>query len=623
MILNMSRFFKLFTVFLVLLPFHFGTTASANESYASVGYFEDTFNSLTPNDLRNVEFSAAPPVINKSFGTHTHWIKLTLLEGAKEPLVLRVKPTYLDQIELYAEQNNHVRYIGARGDTKIGAIAQSNDLAYRFMLEDPLPGAVYYLKINTGSNALIAAEVITVSTADSKKTFDTVLIGGYIGISLVFSLISFVLVTRQASSLSWLLVAGIILGSASSLLRYGAIDFFTQQTYVTTSTLTIATTGATIFIFIQFLAEFIRIEQKNYWLYKFVSGAVLVALAIFCYQLIATGQLIGKHLFILALLNYALAVYVFVRTILRVESYLIRAAFSLLMLLAAYNIGINLEWISAGEIDLYTPLLRNLTFYFFLTYLLIKIFNDEEIKKRNLSVANETKAYVASQEKNRRFELEKIIGLLLHEIKTPLAIIQLAVDNLKSESEKLSPMSKKRLHRIAEATDQINAVIVKSAELERSNFQRELEVSKVSLSALIDKVLVPLDRSRVTVRCDENMHALTNEFTLEVILKNLVENAFKHSPSSSPITVSVALITSQLSQVLCLIVGNYGLPSQKELTLNKFKSSLETKSGKNIGLGLWLVTELCKTLNLEISSQVSDNFVQMKLLIPACPSNLN
>lgn len=623
MIQTMSRFFKLLTVFLVLLPLHLGSVASANESYASVGYFEDNFNSLTPNDLRNVEFVAAPRVINKSFGTHTHWLKLKILERANEPLVLRVKPTYLDRIELYVEQNGQVEYIALRGDTSAGSIAESNDLAYRFTLDDPVPGSVYYLKVNTSSNALIAAEVITETAADNKKTFDTALIGAYIGISIIFSFISFVLAVRRTNWLSMLLVAGILLGSISSLLRYGAIDFFTQQAYVATSTLTIATTAATILIFIQFLAEFIRVEQKNYWLSRSVSGVVIVAFAIFFFQLVTTGQLIGKHLFTLALLNYALAVYVFVRTILRVESYFLRAAFSLLMLLAVYNIAINVEWISAGEIDLYTPLLRNLTFYLFLTYLLIKIFNDEETKKRNLSVANETKAYVATQEKNRRFELEKIIGLLLHEIKTPLAIIQLAVDNLKSESEKLTPQSYKRLHRIAEATEQINAVIVKSAELERSNFQRDLEISKVNLFVLIDKLLKPLDRSRVTLRCDQDIYALTNEFTLEVIIKNLLDNAFKHSPSSSPITLSVALITSQLSQDLCLTVGNYGHLSQKELTLNKFNSSLEKESGKNIGLGLWLVTELCKTLNLEISSQVSDNFVQIKLLIPACPVNSN
>jgi signal transduction histidine kinase len=51
-----------------------------------------------------------------------------------------------------------------------------------------------------------------------------------------------------------------------------------------------------------------------------------------------------------------------------------------------------------------------------------------------LAIANQQKEYIAEYEKNRRSELEKIIGLLLHEIKTPLSVIQLAVDNLNTQT---------------------------------------------------------------------------------------------------------------------------------------------------------------------------------------------
>jgi two-component system, sensor histidine kinase LadS len=623
MIPLMNRLSRVLILVFVSVGLQFGTSAAANESYASLDYFEDTFNSVTSDDLPLIKFEPSNTVINRSFGTHTHWLKLTVLESSEEPLVLRVKPTYLDRIELYAERNGKIQLIETHGDTQPGSLARSNDLAYRFKLDDQSAGAVHYLKINTSSNVLIAAEVLAQSAASEKKNLDIVLIGTYIGISLVFFIVSIVLFYRRRTWLSFLLVAGIFFGAVSSLFRHGAIDFLISQTLFSTSRVTTITTAATMLIFIQFLAEFLKTEQDHHRLFKVITVLVIAVASAFFVQLIMAGQIMGQHVFLIGLLNYLLAAYVFISVVLRQEALTIKLVSSLLMILGAYNIGINLELISASELDLHMPFLRNLSFYFFLTYLFIKIYKDEEVKKRNLLVANETKALIASNEKNRRFELEKIIGLLLHEIKTPLAIIQLAVDNLKSESEHLAPQSYKRLHRIADATDQINAVIVKSAELERSNFQRELEVSKVNLAALIDKVVTPLDLSRVTVRCDQDIYALTNEFTLEVILKNLVDNALKHSPLSSPITLSVASMTSQLSRVLCLTIGNQALPSQKELILNKFRSSLETDSGKNLGLGLWLVTELGKTLNLEISSEVTDHLVQIKLLIPGCPSNSN
>ena len=100
-------------------------------------------------------------------------------------------------------------------------------------------------------------------------------------------------------------------------------------------------------------------------------------------------------------------------------------------------------------------------------------------------------------------------------------------------------------------------------------------------------------------------------------MKNLIDNAFKHSEPNTTITIKAQLAEENFTKQVEIIIENFLNSHHKEIALSKFQSSLEMQSGKNMGLGLWLINELCKTLGIRIFNQVDQNLVQFKLLVSA------
>ena len=220
--------------------------------------------------------------------------------------------------------------------------------------------------------------------------------------------------------------------------------------------------------------------------------------------------------------------------------------------------------------------------------------------------------------KNRRNELEKIIGLLLHEIKTPLSVIQLAVDNLITQAQNTDSQSFRKLKNIADSADQINSIITKSTELEKENHQIELEKKKFNLFTLLSNAIKRRNLSRINLECPENIYLVSNEFTFEIIVNNLIDNAIKHSEENSLIHIRVNVLDINLAHEVEITFENSISAHQKEIFISKFNSSHQIPSSNSSGLGLWLIHELSKTLDIKIKNKITNRTVQFSVTVSQC-----
>lgn len=591
--------------------------ACAEKIKAEYSYFEDKFNEVGKDDLPFIDFVDSDNTINKPFGKHTHWVKIKIKDKSKSDLVLRVKPTYLDKVEFYQQKNTAVNLIKTYGDTRIGSLVESNDIAYRFEIEEDDSIDTYYLKINTTSNVYLYAEILSNDDADNKKSIESIYIGIYVGVSFIFMMLSAVLLSQNKSLITILLAIGILSSTTSSLLRSGTIDFITKQTFIPSSQFTTAMTGISIVFFILFLNEYIRIHLNKIFIYKITTSLTAILCAFIGYKYISTGAIDTQTFMYLAIINYTLAIYVYFKFVIWMKSYAIKIISTLLVTLGLYNVALNLGILGSLADDTYIFLGRNIFFYAFFSFMILIFIKDESLKKKNLVAANQSKDLITNKEKNRRFELEKEIGILLHEIKTPLSIIQLSIDNLKNNYNNSDPSIFKRFKNISDSAEQINSIIIRSLMLEKDNHSKELETSKIKLVDLISKVTSKLESKRFNITCDSNLYVLTNEFTFEIIMKNLIDNAYKHSEPNTTITIKAQPAEDNFTKQVEIIIENFLNIHHKEIALSKFQSSLEMQSGKNMGLGLWLINELCKTLGIRIFNQVDQNLVQFKLLVSA------
>ncbi len=614
----MKIFLKFFLVFSAL-GVAMGQSALAQKITVEYGYYEDHFDSVSPNNLSSINFKPSDNTINMPFGTHAHWLKINIKNKVDAPLILRVKPTYLDHIVLYGTVNKRVVPIKEHGDTILGSLTESNDTAYRFKIESKKENTTYYLKTNTSSNVSVYVEVLTNDSANDQRAMDAFFYGGYIATALIFIIFSTILLRKRKNILTALLWATIFFGTLSVLLRTGIIDYFFEQSIYPSNLFTTAITSLSVLLFVQFSAEFIRTELKNKIIHQLTTGSVIASAFYIVLATIFTGTIPTKILMYMYLINYSLGIYIYVKSILFSKNIVLILLGAVLILFGFYNIILNMGLINGRPIDVYFPITRNIGQYFFFTYLVLQIIREEEIKKKNLTLANELKTASTYQEKSRRYELEKIIGLLLHEIKTPLAIIQLAVDNLKNQLQNIDPQSFKRLKKIADSATHINDIISKSSELEKENHIKQLELSKLDLRKTLEKLSARFEQNRLKIICPDDVYVMTNEFTFEVILNNLIDNACKHSITNSIIKIDVDFIKDNLSKIAQISISNYFDDSKTELMASKYHSSIDMKSGTSIGLGLWLVNELCKTLNLDISNEIIENSIKFKILVPLCP----
>ena len=98
----------------------------------------------------------------------------------------------------------------------------------------------------------------------------------------------------------------------------------------------------------------------------------------------------------------------------------------------------------------------------------------------------------------------------------------------------------------------------------------------------------------LNVFCDMN--------SLKGIYVNLVDNAIKYTQKSGIITVKIHC--DEKSVFLSIIDNGQGIPKEKQILLfNRFANigSKSTAKENSVGLGLYVVNELCNLNDIEIS----------------------
>jgi PAS domain S-box-containing protein len=119
----------------------------------------------------------------------------------------------------------------------------------------------------------------------------------------------------------------------------------------------------------------------------------------------------------------------------------------------------------------------------------------------------------------------------------------------------------------------------------------------VDVAAFVTDVvddLAPAYDGRVTVAVDEELALTTQPVLLEVLVRNLVENALEHTDDPD---VRVGATTEDGAVVLSVVDDGPGVPEHELAVLD---SGRETDLDHGSGIGLWLVRWVATTLGAEL-----------------------
>lgn len=193
-----------------------------------------------------------------------------------------------------------------------------------------------------------------------------------------------------------------------------------------------------------------------------------------------------------------------------------------------------------------------------------------------------------SMESERRFT-----DYAAHELKTPLAAIKIQAQLLEKNQHK--EKSAEYLHDLIDGINRMSHMISQLLTLVRLEPENnQIEKEKVELKNLAKSVLKNYAKQaekkeiQIQFEADEkNILIEANRVYLEILIRNLVENAIKYSPENEAVVINISQKIDQVS----LRIINRGIKLSKEECreiFNNFYRVSKNNSEENQGCGLGL-----------------------------------
>lgn len=189
-----------------------------------------------------------------------------------------------------------------------------------------------------------------------------------------------------------------------------------------------------------------------------------------------------------------------------------------------------------------------------------------------------------------------------HELRTPLAVMQLQIDLYNSSKHPDNDTSAQQtISMITEQTERLSKMV--RTLLDMSELQTIARDEEIAIAALVEEVLAdlePLAQEKginLIEKCD-NVLLMGSDILIYRLVYNLVENAIKYNFSGGTVTVTATQQNSQL-HLTVEDTGN-GIPEElKERIFEPFFRLDKSRSRElgDVGLGLALVREIVRVHN--------------------------
>lgn len=605
---------------LVWLP-----SARASNLIEQSAWLEDASGQLTFTDVQQHvdDFTPYTGVLNQGYSASTFWLKLRVGSSAEEKLILRIRPTYLDHIELHDTLDRSVNSLSrpVSGDHHPKSGSAYKSLNHGFVIQGSHATRDIYLRLQSTSALQIYTEVMSVEQATYADRRQELFYPIYLGLLVTFMFWAFLQwLTRRDLLIAVFLVKQVcVLAHAIVHQGYLSLLLSDQLSGPALSNITAWVVLAYVLSGTVFLLMFLQEFKPAPWLWWLMMG--MQALYLPTFVLIFSGELRLAMKIIIYLGTMSAASFVLLAISTRawqnkhapIQHLLPRnilIGFTVAQLLVTLSATLPLlNTIPAAEWTLNAAVLPGFINSLLMIVLLILRARNLEKQHQHTLIETSLLQQKALTERAQREEQARFLHMLTHELKTPLTVIRISLDD--------SPLVDQQRQRIERALANINGIIDRctfNERLEHHELIPQLQVCK--LEWILDECVQGCsDPSRVKVSERNEAVVHTDSELLAICLANLIDNALKYSPPASCIDVS--LQPTPTGQVITVrnAIGQAGAPDPERLFTKYYRSrGALRKSGS--GLGLYLTNNLANLMGAQVTHHVKGEDVEFCLWLP-------
>lgn len=567
------------------------------------------------------------------FGSAPAWVRYTLraaIPGETGPWVVRVQPAFLVNLTLHDPAAALTLHSGLAASLKDDA---QNSINFTFQI----PALPYerdvYLQIHSQQRVrLVFTDVLTLRQANVQNRSEEWLLSFLIAVSAVFAL---------WASMQWVLLREHIMGVFAIkqwMTTVGAMSYYGFTRLLLGSSIQpdkLSTVEQFIYAFMVVTGTwFLLVLFKDYqpsrtWI-KVGQVFLVVVLVLPCLQFMG----LEKTLRVLYQMTIPIGIALLWMTLLsnaKSKDPPIPWSFMVgyFLLYSVLNIAPRLMFLGWLKPNLF--LIKSNLNYLVLDGLVMvlvlqlrarnmsqhaqRIAQDNQLIAKELDLAQQGMAF----EQQRRSEQSQFLHMLMHELKTPLSIVSLALGNRHNREENLAHAGRavKDMKAIIERCVQSDQL----GELQLNPHRKTVDV--VKLVRYLGQITPQLE-ARLHLTTSDTLPVLqTDEQMLQIVLSNLLDNASHYSDPLTPVTVTLSPATQDGQAGLSVRVSNTpglaGWPDAQKIFSKYYRASgAQRESGT--GLGLYLSRQLAHSLGGALHYQPSNQYVEFVLWIPLHPA---
>lgn len=583
----------------------FSHSLYAQDFIVEKAWLEDPSGQMGWQEAQAAPMQSFEGVLNRGFSNAPLWIRVRVaptgishishvshLGGVEQPLALRLRPAYVDRIEVFDALGGGL--IGVLGDRQHPKLEDMRGLDYLLPLARSTEARDIWLKLSSRSTRQVYVEVLSLHDLSKAQLQQSLFVSLYLGISLVLMVWGWVAGRLQRekvlSYFSMMQFFGLLYGMSSlGVLHLLWPDWLDAALLDGAGSLFVLLAVASgIWFHLQFLQTF-HLAPWALRLLQALLGVTLLNLVLLLVGQVRPALQLNILVVICAAVLTFLASF-FTRAWVQQPHHLQPVAsgpgfakiwlvglYTLLLVVLLITTTTIMGWLKATQWSMYISLIQGLVTSILLVMMLQFRAYTQKQQRQQALLALESSRLQVLHEQAAREEHEKLLMMLAHEIKNPLATIHLRLPtNLQGNTA------------IGIALREMNEVIERCTQtLRLGDGKLEITPRVFDLVDMLNSATAATTHPEyIAAQLPQTLPLCTDPKLLFIIISNLLENACKYAPPQATIGLDCRVMPNQAMARLriCNPPGKAGYPDAKRV-FDKYYRSPPGAKGVGDGAG--------------------------------------